>query len=425
MNRPESALLLHRRRMTLIKNIFILLITLALLAALITSFITNKTPWRLDRNSPSVVAESHLNLRWIDEVLLPSGLGTIDDNGTITSWIHTKTSGTVLSIAADQTTTSSASIILKDYSMFVYADQTHQIWLHRGQKTLQAYSETSNILWEQRFPTWTEYAWASDDGYVLVLSLINETDWKVSLISNQGTLLWEHETLQRLITGAKIAPQGKGVLLTTRTQQAPYTTEFLLLNENGLVLDSINVPSTALHSSALHTDGLSAVVSTDQDLYFLKDPKQQTISTSSLLPTTSPSTTTPTTETVPTAPSGAKLTLPAPITSLVMAEKTNSVVAACWDDVNKSGWLVYIDKNNQIMWSEPLLEKPLLLGVHPSGFAIYGGGNSQLFTYTNQGAVIWKHIVTEKNLIDLVFSPSGEFIAGLDSNGKLILWQVP
>ncbi|GEM_PF-4800432 len=425
MNRPESSLQLHRRRMTLIKSIFILLITLALFAALITSFITNKTPWRLDRNSPSVVAESHLNLRWVDEVLLPSGLGTIDDTGTITSWIHTKTSGTVLSIAADQTTKSSASIILKEYSMFVYADQAHQIWLHRGQKSLQAYSETSTVLWEQRFPTWTEYAWASDDGYVLVLSLINDTEWKVSLISNQGTLLWEHNTPQHMITGAKIAPQGKGVLLTTRSQQAPYVTEFVLLNENGLVLDSISMPATALHSSALHTDGLSAVVSTDQDLYFLKDPKQQTISTSSLLPTAITSTTPPPSETDETEPTEAKLTLPAPITSLVMAEKTNSVIAACWDDVNKSGWLVYVDKNNQIVWSEPLLEKPFLLGVHPSGFAIYGGGNSQLFTYTNQGAVIWKHTVTEKNLIDFAFSPNGEFIAGLDSNGKLILWQVP
>jgi len=418
MNRPENALLLHRRRITSFKNGSIIFITVVLFIALVTSFVTSQTPWRLNRHSPSVVAESHLKLRWIDEVFLPSGIGSVDDQGNITSWIHTQTTGTILSIDANQKSTTSASIILKIYSMFVYADNAHQIWLHRGHKILQAYSETSTVLWEQRFNTWTEYAWASQDGFTLVSSKENETDWKLSLISDQGALLWEYIIRQHAITDAKVAPQGKGVLLTTRSQQAPYVTDFILLNETGLVLDSLSLPTTALHSSTLHTNGTSAVVSADQDLYFLKDPKLQTLSTSSMLPSTTSPTTDP--EVVE-----AYVTLPAPITKLVISEKNNSVVAACWDEVNKSGWLVYLNDGNQIIWSEPLQEKPFILGVHPSGFAVYGGGNGQLFTYTNQGEVIWKHTVTEKNLVDLAFSPSGEYIAGLDNNGKLILWQIP
>ena len=418
MNRPESALQLHRRRITSIKNASIVFLTIVLFIALMTSFVTSQTPWRLNRHSPSVVAESHLKLRWINEVLLPSSIGSIDDQGMITSWIHTQTSGTILSIDADQKFTSSASIILKEYSVFVYADKTHQIWLHRGQKSLQAYSETSNVLWEQRFDTWTENAWASQDGFVLVSSKENETDWKLSLISDQGAFLWEYVTHDKVITDAKVAPLGKGVLLTTRSKQAPNMTDFILLNETGLVLDSLSLPTTALHSSTLHSNGSSAVVSADQDLHFLADPKQQVLSTSSMLPSTTSPTTDP--EVV-----GAFVTLPAPITALVISEKNNSVVAACWDSVNNSGWLVYLNQTNQILWSEPLLVKPFILGVHPSGFAIYGGGRGELFTYTNQGEIIWKHTLTENNLVDLAFSPSGEYVAGLDNNGKLMLWQIP
>lgn len=418
MNRPESALQLHRRRVTSIKNVSIIVITLVLFIALLTSFITSQTPWRLNRHSPSVVAESHLKLRWINEVLLPSRIGSIDDQGRITSWIHTQTSGTILSIDANQKSTSSASIILKEYSLFVFADKTHQIWLHRGQKSLQAYSETSNVLWEQRFDTWAENAWASQDGFVLVSSKENETDWKVSLVSNQGALLWTYVTRDVVIADAQIAPLGKGVLLTTRSQQAPNKTDFILLNETGLVLDNLSLPTTSQHQSALHSNGKSAVVTANQELHFLADPKQQVLSPSSMLPsTTSPTTITTEVE--------AFVTLPAPITALAINEKNREVVAACWDEVNNKGQLVYLSQTKQILWSEPLLTKPFTLGVHPSGFAVYGGGRGEVFTYTNQGEVIWQHRLTENNLVDLAFSPSGEYVAGLDNNGKLMLWQIP
>lgn len=416
MNRPESTLQIHRRRLNNIKNFIIVFTTLALLIGLLTSFVTSQTPWQLNRYIPSVVEESHLKQKWVNEVLLPSGLGSIDDDGQITGWIHTKTSGTVLKVQADQTFQSSTSIILKEYSLFVYADSSKQVWLHRGQKSLSAYGETSNVLWEQRFATWAENAWASDDGYILVSTKENDTDWAITLFDASGNLLWKYNTTKQIIVDAKIAPQGKGVLLTTRTQQAPAMTEFSLINPYGLLLDHLSMPVATTHSTAIHPNGVLATVSADQYLYSLEDPAKKTLSTSSMLPS---ATSTESEE------SQSSIQLPAPITKLVYSDKNNSVVAACWDEINKTGFLSYLDRGTQLLWSEPLRQKLLVLGVHPSGYAIYGGSNGEVFTYTNQGTLIWKHGVTENNLIDLAFSASGEFVAGLDQTGKLILWQIP
>lgn len=412
---PLTAQQIKRRRLNLIKAIIINLISLTLLVGLSISFFTNKTPWLLGRPSPSVVTETRLNERWTNEVFLPSGLGKIDDSGNIVAWLHTQTSGTVMNIKTNGEKKDSASIILKDYSLFVHADSDRQIWLHRGQKVLQAYGENSEVLWEHHFDSWPDNAWSDEEGYILTSQAGAGEDKLLTLFSNEGEILWQYLLKDMQVAEAVLAPLGQGALIIARLNNTNSDYNFLLLGPGGVAYDNLTLNSVSNKAAAIFADGQGAYIAADRELYYLENPEKKGLTISSFQTPLNPDT----------EEEEADLRLPAPVSQIRVIEKDREAVLSCWDEVNKTGWLVYISQNKQIVWSEALSEKLLTLRVHPGGLAIYGGSANVLFTYTNQGDVIWLHHMIEANLTSIVFSPSGRYLAALNRDQKLTMWQVP
>jgi hypothetical protein len=404
----------QRKLFNFIKASVINLVSLVILAGLATAFFTQKTPWLLGKPSPSIVTETRLVERLNDEVSLPSGLGSIDDNGNILAWLHTETSGTIMEIKLNGPKEESASIILKEYSLFVYADSNHQVWLHRGQKVLQAFNEQSEIVWEYHFDNWPENAWASKDGHILTSHQGEGNERILTLFNNQGEILWYNILPDLEPKKAFLAPQGQGILLFSKIRDTNSDYDVQLFGPQGFVYDSIHLPSLSSYTGTIYSDGQKAYVSGDRELYVLENPEKKMIANVF-------------------QSAGGELTetenttfkLPAYANLIRANENSSEIAIACWDEVNKTGSLLYLNSNMQTLWSQPLEEKLIDLGFHGSGLAVYGGSANYLFTFTNNGAPIWSHHMIEVNLINLAFSDNGRYVAALDNNHRVIVWQMP
>ncbi|MCE5195680.1 MAG: hypothetical protein LLG09_00900 [Negativicutes bacterium] len=394
------------------KTVFILLLTLSLLAGLMISFVTSRTPWQRNWYTPSVVSQLSLVQIWSNESLLPSGIGQISDDAAIVAWINTQTTGTTLLIDAEQHLQSSASILLKDYSLFVYTDGVQQVWLHRSQKTLEAYNLAGEILWEHRFTNWPGNAWPSKDGYTLVTTKENETDWHLSLLDYHGNIVWEYIETNCTIDSAVLAPGGAGTVLGI-TSLNDGSSSFLLINSSGFVSHRMTVGQFKTAVPVISDDGLTAMVGADDRIYRFTDQDKMTEITS-VNPATSS-----------TEQNDRYIRLPAGITQLALSQTDASFAAACWSEADNSGWIIGYDQNNQIKWSYALTEPALSLKIHPSGYAVYGGGKSLIYALSNEGALLISQRYADNDLFDLAFSPSGEYLCGLGQSGRLTLWRIP
>ena len=412
MKRARISSVTSKKIAALSKTIFILLLTLTILGGLLTSFITSRTPWQRNWYTPSVVSQLSLSQVWSNESLLPSGIGQINDEADIVAWINTQTTGTTLLIDAEQHLQSSASILLKNYSLFVYTDGVQQVWLHRSQKTLEAYNLAGEILWEHRFFNWPGNAWPSSDGYTLVTTKENETDWHLSLLDYHGNIVWEYIETNCTIDSAVLAPGGVGAVIGI-TSLNDGSSSFLLMNSGGIVSHRMTVGKFKTAVSVISDDGLTAMVGVDTRIYRFSDQDKITEITS----------------VNPAGPAIEKndqyIQLPAGITQLALSQTNASFVAACWNDAENSGWIIDYDQNDQLIWSYALKEPALCLKIHPSGYAIYGGGKSLIYALSNEGALLVSQRYADSDLFDLAFSPSGEYLCGLGQSGRLTLWKIP
>lgn len=394
------------------KTIFILLLTLTTLTGLFTSFITSRTPWQRNWYNPTVVSQLGLTEIWSNESLLPSDVGQVSDTATIIAWINTQTTGTTLLIDSEQNSQSSASILLKIYSLFVYTDGTQQVWLHRSQKALEAYNLAGEVLWEHRFANWTANAWSSKDGFVLVSMKENDTDWRLSLLDYSGNTVWEYVETNCSINSAVLAPSGAGAVIGI-TSLNDSSTSFLLMNNNGIVTHKMTIGNYKNAIPVISDDGLTALIGADEMIYRFTDRDKVTEITS--VNPAAPSS----------EPNDNYIQLPAAITQLALNQDGSSFAVACWNDTSKTGWIIAYDQNYQIKWSYSLAEPALTLKIHPSGYAIYGGGKSLIYALTDEGALLISHRYEDNDLFDLAFSPSGEYICGLAQSGRLTLWKIP
>ncbi|HZW49912.1 MAG TPA: hypothetical protein VFF80_07285 [Bacillota bacterium] len=404
-----------KKVIALSKTIFILLLTLTTLAGLFTSFITSRTPWKMNWHTPSVVSQLGLTEIWSNESLLPNAIGQISDTATIIAWIKTETTGTTLKIDSEQKLQSSASILIKDYSLFVYTDGIQQVWLHRGQKTLEAYDFAGEVRWEHRFANWTANAWSSKDGYTLISTKENETDWRLSMLDYDGNVIWESIETNCSINSAVLAPIGAGAVITTISLNDG-STSFLLMNGSGVVTHRMTIDSFLKATAMISDDGLKAMVGADDMVYrFTEDDRVTEITSVNPSPTTPP----------PATQDDSQIQLPAAISELALSDDGSSFAIACWNDTSNSGWIIDYDQNMQIKWSYSLTEPAIHLKIHPSGYAIYGGGKSLIYVLTDEGALLVSHRYEDNDLCDLAFSPSGEYICGLGQSGRLTLWKIP
>ena len=186
---------------------------------------------------------------------------TIGDDGGLTSIVMTDTSGATLHIDNRGNSTKSTSVIIKDYSLFVWADNYASVWLHRGSKTMQKFGVDGSLLWQRSFESWPEACWSSEDGYLLLLTNEEGLDQSLILISPRNNELWTYSLPKAALIDAAVAKRGAGVVLAVmKLDGATPQAYSYLLDVTGHVVKVNSLGAEVPRQAVINNDGATAAV---------------------------------------------------------------------------------------------------------------------------------------------------------------------
>ncbi len=385
------------RVVTQVKHGMIWIGCFLLLAALIVTFLTQRSPISLVLGK-NPKAQKEMVSVWQKEQTGLAQIAAVGDDRSTLGVVQKAESSTAVTVDSSAKIHQSTAIALHD-SQLAWAGPGGFAYLHRTTRRLQTYDQLGVPRWELQLTAPPDYAWSSPDGHILVAQGDKGVTQRLILVSPDGKALWEHVVTNGVVISAAVANRGQGVALgvlnlnSASTQSIAY-----LLDNRGQVASVTDLGNMVTKGAGISQDGRVAVLAGQRKMVGIDT-------------------------------SGKKIwevALKGDLLQLVVSPRGNYTVAtvekSSWFGLSKRSSIMAMDHRGKLQWQYALETRAIDLAVANDESVIIVGTPKSILGLRSNGDVVWGNGYRGQ-LVDLALSPSGRLVSGLDQNGKLLLWE--
>lgn len=384
------------RVVTQVKHGMIWIGCFLLLAALIVTFLTQRSPISLVLGK-NPKAQKEMVSVWQKEQTGLVQIAVVNDDRSALGLLLKGEASTAVSVDSAAKVHQSAAIALHG-SQLAWAGPGGFAYLHRTTRLLQMYDNLGVPRWELPLTVAPDYAWSSPDGHILVAQGDKGVTQRVILISPEGKPLWEHMVSNGVVISAAVANRGQGVALgvlnlnSASTQSIAY-----LLDNRGQVASVTDLGNMVTRGIGISQDGRVAAIAGLRKVVGLDTSGKKTW----------------------------EIALKGDLLQLAVSPRGNFTAATVtknsWFGLSKRSSLMAIDHRGKLQWQYALDDQAIDLAIANDESMVMVGTSKSVLGLRGNGDVVWGN--SHRGLVDLALSPLGKLVSGLDQNGKLILWE--
>lgn len=381
-----------------------------LTAALLISMMTAQSPWNIvmgrppaSNRSPHAVWNNEQQAFGINDIV------RVGDDQSVVATQLTEDTGTMLRIDAVGEVRRSVSVLLKEYSLFLWGDSKSSIWLHQGNKTLQRFDDEGGTLWDIQFDSWPEAAWCSSDGYTLAVTQDGSLNQSLTLITPNGFPVWEipYALPSGTVIDAAIAPGGRAIALAVlKLDSATPLSYGYLLDQSKRVVKVANLGENVARKAVISEDGNIAAIGNAYKVAVLQNDPEVEV---------------------------AEISLRSELQSLCLSGDGKTLVIASaiepgiFLENNKSDIQVRSLTTGETLWSYQLREDLISLHVARNSGDILLTTPQWVKAFRQDGQASWSLEKADvgSDIGQMRLSPSGEVFAVLDYAKRVTIWKVP
>jgi hypothetical protein len=404
-----------RHLLLLLRNGLIWAVFASVFVGLGITMRTGQAPWHmiLGRSTNSVRPAIRV---WHNDAMQfgPDHLINVTDDRSLLAMQITQNTGNILRIDAVGDVSRTASVLFKDFTLVVGADNRSTTWLHRGNKLIQKFDNSGDLIWQRYLDFWPDAAWYSEDGYVLILMIEAPLQQKLTLYSPTGTEIWEYELRNVALIDAAVSLRGSGVALSVISFNSTVPQCFgYLLNQHGQVISVSNLGDATPRSALINRSGSIAVIANSNSMVILYSDTDY---------------------------NNVEIPLQNPPLSISLSDNGSSIAVATLLSTNPrernrsevTRFVIARDEEtgmlqHERLWSYQLREVVINIELLGEDNLVYLTTPEWLRVFDPSGEAIWgiDESAVGAGLQQTVISPSGDVIGVLDNRGNMSIWRAP